>query len=177
MVDFYLDSDSTEILNKQILELLTSKEININNNFYFINLLELDEFSLDSFDNIFDDNNTYSESNISSISDYSYLSEIDNWIHEHEDMEIELNLFFQKKNKERLQHLPKYKKIKDGDPIINETCNICFEKYKVNQYKRCLHKCGHTYHKKCIDKWLLSCPNMSCPICRKSYIPDYFLDK
>ena len=42
-----------------------------------IDVPELDEFSLDSFDNIFDDNNTYSESNISSISDYSYLSEID----------------------------------------------------------------------------------------------------
>lgn len=48
-------------------------------------------------------------------------------------------------------------------------CCICCENVKKNEYIRELN-CGHTFHKKCIDKWLISSmkekENVSCPMCR-----------
>lgn len=48
-------------------------------------------------------------------------------------------------------------------------CCICCENVKTNEYIRELN-CGHVFHKKCIDKWLLSSmkekETVSCPICR-----------
>ncbi len=62
------------------------------------------------------------------------------------------------------EFIPEYKKIKNGDNILNENCSICHEKYNINEYKRHLC-CVHYFHKKCIDKWLINNPN--CPMCRK----------
>ena len=61
--------------------------------------------------------------------------------------------------------------IKKDDELIKEKheCNICLNDYKHREYKRVLHKCGHTFHKKCIDKWLIQSREMSCPKCRESY--------
>jgi hypothetical protein len=68
-------------------------------------------------------------------------------------------------------HLPKYRKIKEGDSLINEldVCSICHDNYKVNEFKRELNLCGHIFHKKCIDKWFLNNKNLECPLCRQSY--------
>ncbi len=68
-------------------------------------------------------------------------------------------------------HLPKYRKIKEGDRLINEldVCSICHDNYKVNEFKRELNICGHIFHKKCIDKWFLNNKNLECPLCRQSY--------
>lgn len=67
------------------------------------------------------------------------------------------------------EEIPKYRLIKKDDKLIKEgeKCVICLEKYKVNEYKREL-KCGHVFHKKCIDKWFKKscCDNKSCPLCR-----------
>lgn len=74
------------------------------------------------------------------------------------------------KIKELLGHLHKYKKIKEDDEIIGESCPICMDDYKINQYKRVLDKCSHYFHKKCIDKWLRNNQGkMNCPICRTNY--------
>jgi hypothetical protein len=61
-----------------------------------------------------------------------------------------------------------YKKIQKDDC---GSCSICITQFNCNNdssncyglFKRTL-KCGHTFHKKCIDKWLLCSP--SCPECR-----------
>lgn len=67
--------------------------------------------------------------------------------------------------------LQKYQKIKADDELITtgSECCICLQAYKVNQFKRTLHKCNHTFHKKCVDKWLWRSEDMSCPVCRVSY--------
>jgi len=72
--------------------------------------------------------------------------------------------------KNELSHLPKYKKIKKGDDIITQQdcCAICLNNYKEGSYKREL-PCGHCFHKKCIDKWLMNNKKMSCALCRKSF--------
>jgi len=67
--------------------------------------------------------------------------------------------------------LPKYRLIKKDDKLIKdeEKCVICLDNYKVNEYKREL-KCGHVFHKKCIDKWFKKrSDNKSCPLCRNNY--------
>jgi hypothetical protein len=60
--------------------------------------------------------------------------------------------------------LNKSEKIKKDDVICSESCLICMDNYKCNQFKRTLPNCKHYFHKKCIDKWLKK--KASCPICR-----------
>ncbi len=70
------------------------------------------------------------------------------------------------------KYLGKPEKIKKSDPLIVEECDcyICFEKYKEHEYKRKLPKCGHTFHKKCVDKWLKT--KSTCPHCRCDLMED-----
>jgi len=73
--------------------------------------------------------------------------------------------------REATEHLASYRKIKADDTLIinKECCPICYDEYKLNQYKRVLDKCGHTFHKKCVDKWFVNHPNLECPMCRTNY--------
>jgi len=74
------------------------------------------------------------------------------------------------KMKTLLQHIGKYQAIKSDDEIIGEQCSICFGEYQAKEYKRTLGKCGHTFHKKCIDKWFVKKKHdMDCPLCRTNY--------
>lgn len=43
-------------------------------------------------------------------------------------------------------------------------CSICLE--TINSKHNKVTKCGHTFHKKCIGKWLKT--KSSCPMCRKT---------
>ncbi len=52
-------------------------------------------------------------------------------------------------------HEERYKLDKPSD------CSICYEALDNNDKPT---KCGHWYHKKCVDKWLET--NTNCPICR-----------
>jgi len=77
-----------------------------------------------------------------------------------------------------LSHLKPYQKIKKDDPIINETCSICFDEFKENEFKRSLDECNHTFHKKCIDKWFRkNSSSMNCPLCRKNYNSHIIIDE
>jgi hypothetical protein len=63
--------------------------------------------------------------------------------------------------------IKKYKLCKD----LEIECCICCEKVKKKEYIRELN-CGHSFHKKCIDKWLLHTmktkETVNCPICRSN---------
>tara|TARA_Y100000389_G_scaffold98343_1_gene95030 strand:+ start:410 stop:775 length:366 start_codon:yes stop_codon:yes gene_type:complete len=63
----------------------------------------------------------------------------------------------------------KYQKIKcdkkDGDKT-QYYCAICHENMKEGEYYRELN-CGHSFHKKCIDKWLVIDADCACPLCRQ----------
>jgi hypothetical protein len=76
--------------------------------------------------------------------------------------ETVLNYF--KNCKEINEKVTKSEKIKKNDVLLTENCLICIENYTQGQFKRCLPKCKHIFHKKCIDKWLKK--NASCPVCR-----------
>ncbi|KAK7320380.1 hypothetical protein VNO77_29799 [Canavalia gladiata] len=49
-------------------------------------------------------------------------------------------------------------------------CSICFQDFEEGELVRILPKCGHLFHLKCIDKWLVQ--QGSCPTCR-NYVPDH----
>jgi len=63
-------------------------------------------------------------------------------------------------------HLPGYKKVNDS--MCGKICAICQESYKNNEYYRELNKCGHCFHKKCVDQWFFKSKSYSCPNCRKN---------
>ncbi len=46
---------------------------------------------------------------------------------------------------------------------INDNCSICLDEKKLR--KIFITECNHTFHKKCINKWLDK--SDTCPICRK----------
>lgn len=47
-------------------------------------------------------------------------------------------------------------------PVVTDTCNICLDELNENVHM----SCGHSFHKKCISKWLLT--KKTCPCCRKT---------
>ena len=49
---------------------------------------------------------------------------------------------------------------------ITHCCGICLE--NTTGKSRCLPKCGHFFHKDCIDQWFLI--NSKCPMCRTNYL-------
>jgi len=67
-----------------------------------------------------------------------------------------------------LAHLPTYRKIKQGDTIIDEPCPICQDLFKAGEFKRKLEFCNHIFHKRCVDRWLCE-SKMECPLCRTGY--------
>jgi len=78
----------------------------------------------------------------------------------------------QDRRRERRHRLPKSslkkiptKKFAEGDEVQWETCCICLDDYVVGDKLRIL-PCGHAYHMKCIDPWLLKNKRV-CPQCRK----------
>lgn len=52
--------------------------------------------------------------------------------------------------------------------LIDE-CIICLEEYGDNPIRTL--KCSHSFHKKCIDKWILQ--KNECPICSYSPLNDF----
>jgi len=83
---------------------------------------------------------------------------------------IEENLNYFKSCKEIDQKVSRSEKIKKEDNLLNETCFICMDHYKVNELKRILPNCSHCFHKKCVDKWLKK--RSSCPVCRDELIKE-----
>ena len=113
------------------------------------------------------------ENTLQSIIQFMFNNSIFNTYITHIDNDSELSIILKTSNpklNDLLNHLNHYSKIKDNDSILNDTCCICFDEYKTNQYKRILDKCNHCFHKKCIDKWFRkNQSNMNCPICRTNY--------
>ena len=136
---------------------------NLNEIVYNISLYESNINIIDTIQNILNDlsnssqfidiNNT-DENSIQFDIEFEFISPI--------EQELDNNYF--KNCKEINEKVTKSEKIKKNDVLLTENCLICIENYVEGQFKRCLPKCKHTFHKKCIDKWLKK--NASCPVCR-----------
>jgi hypothetical protein len=51
-------------------------------------------------------------------------------------------------------------------------CMVCLEMMQKGQEVRCL-PCGHRFHRKCIDTWLLS--KRKCPLCNLNIVQHFGL--
>lgn len=45
-------------------------------------------------------------------------------------------------------------------------CSICINTFEEGEKLRCLPGCGHTFHRTCIDLWLLR--STDCPLCKRN---------
>jgi len=52
----------------------------------------------------------------------------------------------------------------NGLTINEKECSVCLNDFEVGDACRCLPICGHTFHKSCIDLWLLR--RAECPLCK-----------
>jgi hypothetical protein len=48
-------------------------------------------------------------------------------------------------------------------------CSICLTELQQDDFARQLSGCGHTFHRSCIDLWLLR--RADCPLCKQSVLP------
>ncbi|KAJ7521289.1 hypothetical protein O6H91_19G045900 [Diphasiastrum complanatum] len=65
-----------------------------------------------------------------------------------------------------LQALPWHIIIENGQDIAGERscCTICLQELLHGEAARSLPRCNHTFHKACVDEWLIQ--QGSCPVCR-----------
>ena len=54
----------------------------------------------------------------------------------------------------------------DSLPRVRDTCPICLEEFQRTDTVRNLN-CSHSFHKKCIDPWLINY-KIECPMCRQA---------
>ena len=66
-------------------------------------------------------------------------------------------------NTDELDKLP-IKTLAEVDNEKHKCCSICLDEYEKESQLRILN-CEHSFHKDCIDKWLIEC-NYKCPVCR-----------
>jgi hypothetical protein len=48
---------------------------------------------------------------------------------------------------------------------FNTPCSICLEKLDYNEKRE--FRCGHMFHKECIDKWFKKTLSLKCPYCKQ----------
>lgn len=51
-------------------------------------------------------------------------------------------------------------------PQVGTECSICLSELRPGDNLRRLPSCGHTFHRACVDVWLLRCAD--CPLCKRS---------
>ncbi|KAJ3688691.1 hypothetical protein LUZ61_017855 [Rhynchospora tenuis] len=66
---------------------------------------------------------------------------------------------------EELEKIPSYD-FETKKVGMMKDCVVCLENFKDGEKCKILPNCGHSFHKTCIDYWLLM--NANCPVCRSS---------
>jgi hypothetical protein len=63
-----------------------------------------------------------------------------------------------------LPHFRLKKTARKNGPVEGDECVVCLDAFRDDQCCRKLAACGHVFHKRCLDSWLVKVA--ACPICR-----------
>ncbi|GAV71229.1 zf-RING_2 domain-containing protein [Cephalotus follicularis] len=76
-----------------------------------------------------------------------------------------------------LKKLPQFRYVNRTAETEVETqeCVVCLDTFQGGQWCRMLFGCGHVFHRRCVDTWLLKVS--SCPVCRTRVRFDFDQDK
>ena len=67
----------------------------------------------------------------------------------------------------QIKKLPQFRfseETKKATHLESDSCVICLDRFRQGQWCRNLVGCGHLFHRKCLDAWLMKVA--ACPICR-----------
>ncbi|KFK32937.1 hypothetical protein AALP_AA6G308500 [Arabis alpina] len=60
---------------------------------------------------------------------------------------------------------------------LEDCCTVCLSDFVSDDKVRQLPNCRHVFHHSCLDRWIVDCSKMTCPICRNRFVPeDCFMD-
>ncbi|KAJ4709416.1 RING-H2 zinc finger protein [Melia azedarach] len=84
-------------------------------------------------------------------------------LHRHHQQKSDLSDGFSPKG---LKKLPQFKFSKKIESRLGpeDECVVCLDGFKQGQWCRELVGCGHVFHRKCVDTWLVKVA--ACPTCR-----------
>ena len=62
--------------------------------------------------------------------------------------------------------------------VAEDPCIVCLAAFEVGEHARRLPRCGHIFHQKCVDKWLLRPGRglMACPLCSSEVGVERYLE-
>ncbi|CAI0394095.1 unnamed protein product [Linum tenue] len=67
-------------------------------------------------------------------------------------------------NSDLKRRLPQFRFSRRMQGGETDECVVCLDSIKQGQWCRKLPGCGHLFHRRCVDPWLVKVP--ACPICR-----------
>ncbi|KAL1195407.1 E3 ubiquitin-protein ligase RHA1B [Cardamine amara subsp. amara] len=53
-----------------------------------------------------------------------------------------------------------------------DCCTVCLSDFESDDKVRQLPNCQHVFHHSCLDRWIVDCSKMTCPICRNRFLPE-----
>ncbi|KAJ0255181.1 putative RING zinc finger protein [Hirschfeldia incana] len=61
----------------------------------------------------------------------------------------------------------------ENQPGLSEfdSCAVCLDDFEDEEEIRRLMNCQHIFHRSCLDRWMMSYSQMTCPLCRTLFIP------
>ncbi|XP_060180094.1 brassinosteroid-responsive RING protein 1-like [Lycium barbarum] len=68
--------------------------------------------------------------------------------------------------------LPVVKYSEIPDPTRPESCAVCLHEFGSDDEIRRLVNCCHVFHRSCVDRWMDHDYRMTCPLCRREFIPE-----
>ncbi|KAK7291911.1 hypothetical protein RIF29_07457 [Crotalaria pallida] len=63
-----------------------------------------------------------------------------------------------------LNALPRFRVSRGSEPAPESRCVVCLDGFRNGQWCRKLSGCGHLFHRRCVDTWLVKVA--ACPTCR-----------
>ncbi|KAK7329855.1 hypothetical protein VNO77_24036 [Canavalia gladiata] len=78
-----------------------------------------------------------------------------------------------------LNKLPRFRVSNGSAPGPDLHCVVCLDAFRNGQWCRKLAACGHVFHRRCVDTWLLkmaACPTCRTPVRLSAGSPDSVID-